>query len=128
VFVRRVTASEARSIPICRGDADHNRGKRFPPSIRMIVWGGLLTVSHAEHLRRSTVRHGGHAIRPVNSERFGRRFVVGHTGRADPGVDARAQLSYISARKPSDRTRRRESMWACHSARRRAGSGTAWSG
>jgi hypothetical protein len=38
---------------------------------------------HAEHLRRSTVAIvGGHAIRPVNSSRFGRLFVVGDTGRA----------------------------------------------
>jgi hypothetical protein len=38
---------------------------------------------HAEHLRRSTVATvGGHAISPMYSERFGRLFVVGDTGRA----------------------------------------------
>jgi hypothetical protein len=38
---------------------------------------------HAEHLRRSTVAIvAGHAIRPVNSSRFGQLFVVGDTGRA----------------------------------------------
>jgi hypothetical protein len=38
---------------------------------------------HAEHLHSSTVATvAGHAIRPVNTERFGRLFVVGDTGRA----------------------------------------------
>jgi hypothetical protein len=38
---------------------------------------------HADYLRRSTVATvAGHAIRPVNSERFGRLFVVCDTGRA----------------------------------------------
>jgi hypothetical protein len=38
---------------------------------------------HAEYLCRSTVATvAGHAIRPVNTERFGRLFVVGDTGRA----------------------------------------------
>jgi hypothetical protein len=38
---------------------------------------------HTEHLRRIVVATvGGHPIRPVNSSRFGRLFVVGDTGRA----------------------------------------------
>jgi hypothetical protein len=37
----------------------------------------------AAHMRNSIVAEaGGHAIRPVNSERFGRLFIVGDTGRA----------------------------------------------
>jgi hypothetical protein len=35
---------------------------------------------HTERIVVATV--GGHAIRPVNSSRFGRLFVVGDTGRA----------------------------------------------
>jgi hypothetical protein len=47
------------------------------------IWLHRFNELHTEHLRRSTVATiGGHAIRPVNSERFGRMFVVGDTGRA----------------------------------------------
>jgi hypothetical protein len=38
---------------------------------------------HGEHLADSTVAIvNGHAIRPVGSERYGRLFMVGRTGRA----------------------------------------------
>jgi hypothetical protein len=52
---------------------------------RLIEQVGLeeYTRLHAEHVKRSTVASiAGHAIRPVNTERFGRLFVVGDTGRA----------------------------------------------
>jgi hypothetical protein len=38
---------------------------------------------HADYLHHSTVATvAGHAIPPLNSERFGRLFIVGDTGRA----------------------------------------------
>jgi hypothetical protein len=43
---------------------------------------------HAEYMRRSTIASvAGHAIRSVISQRFGRLFVVGDTGRVlDPAT------------------------------------------